>query len=343
MPKVMQILLTLACALLAGVLLDRLHVPGGMMMGAVIGACALNVGTGAAVMPEFSKTAAQIIAGAFIGSGICREDIRQMKAIIKPALILLPGLLMVNILIGLGIHWAAKIDLLTALLASAPGGLTDISIMASDMGADASVVLVLQFVRLMMGIGLFPIMIRLVAGRGNDVPDVKTKKKEEMRPDDVILTLIVAAVCGLTGKALPVPAGMISFAAVGCCVLACTTGRAKVPGLLRKGAQLLSGAYLGASMGAAEILQLTHLGIPALILVGMYTLSCFVLGGLLTRTGYFTRTEGMLAATPAGASDMALISADLGVNNVGIIVLQVMRLFAVILVFPSVLSFIARL
>lgn len=343
MPTVMHILLTIACALLAGALLDGLHVPGGMMVGAVIGACALNVGTGLAVMPECSKTAAQIIAGAFIGSGICREDIRQMKAIVKPALILLPGLLMVNILIGLSIHWVTKIDLLTALLASTPGGLTDISIMASDMGADAPVVLVLQFVRLIMGIGLFPIVIRLTAGRGNDVPDVKAKKKEKMQIADVLLTLFVASACGLMGRALPVPAGTISFAVMGCCVLACVTNRAKVPGAFRRWAQLLSGAYLGSSMGAAELLQLTHLGVPALILVGMYTLACFVLGGLLTKTGCFTRAEGMLAATPAGASDMALISADLGVNNVGIIVLQVMRLFAVILLFPSVLSFVAHL
>ncbi len=343
MTPVMRAALTMVCALLAGELLDRLRVPGGMMVGAVIGACALNVVTGKAAMPEFSKTAAQIVAGAFIGSGISREELRQMKAIIKPALVLLPGLLIVNILIGLGIHWTTKIDFLTALLSSAPGGMTDISIMASDMGADASVVLVLQFVRLMMGIGLFPIMIRLTAGCGNDVADVKSKGRGKMRAADVLLTLAVASVCGLIGKALPIPAGTISFATAGSCVLACTTGRAQVPALIRKGAQMLSGAYLGAGMGAAELLQLTHLGIPALILVSMYTLSCFVLGGLLTRMGCFTRTEGMLAATPAGASDMALISADLGVNNAGIIVLQVMRLLSVVLLFPSILSFVAHL
>ena len=40
---------------------------------------------------------------------------------------------------------------------------------------------------------------------------------------------------------------------------------------------------------------------------------------------------------------MALISADLGVSNVKLIVLQVLRLVVVVLVFPSILSFVVHL
>ena len=53
--------------------------------------------------------------------------------------------------------------------------------------------------------------------------------------------------------------------------------------------------------------------------------------------------EAMLAATPAGASDMALISADLGILNAKLIVLQVLRLITVVLVFPSILSVVVSL
>lgn len=38
--------------------------------------------------------------------------------------------------------------------------------------------------------------------------------------------------------------------------------------------------------------------------------------------------------TPAGASDMALISADLGVTNKAVIELQIIRMMVVISVFP---------
>ena len=78
----MTILYTLAIAALFGWVMDRLRVPGGMMIGAVIGACSFKILSGGAQMPAEAKIAAQIVAWAFIGSGIKREDIKQMKAIL---------------------------------------------------------------------------------------------------------------------------------------------------------------------------------------------------------------------------------------------------------------------
>ena len=345
MPQWGQLLLTLLCAFAVGALLDRVHLPGGMMVGAVIGACLLGVTTGQSLMPGPAKTLAQIIAGAFIGSGIRREDVREMRTILRPAMILLPCLLAVNIAAGLLIYATGTMDLMTALMCCVPGGISDIPMIAADMGADPSIVVTMQFVRLVLGIGVFPLMIRLVTGGGGQKEAaIQTKEKKAYRAQNVALTFAVAAVCGLIGKASPVPSGTMGFATLGSIVFACLLpGRAQMPRILRKGAQLLSGAYVGACIGAEQLLTMTRLGLPVLILVAGYTLACFILGGLMTLAGCFDRAEGMLAATPAGASDMALISADLGVQNAKLIVLQVLRLITVVLVFPSILSLVVHL
>ena len=342
----MQLLLTILCALAVGYLLDRIHLPGGMMIGAVIGACVLGVTTGQANMPGPAKTIAQIIAGAFIGSGITRDDVRQMKTVVRPALILIPCLLVINIISGLLIYQVSELDLMTALMCCVPGGISDIPMIAADMGADPSVVVTMQFIRLVLGIGCFPLMIRSVTGKDDagrrEV--IKTKKKKDFQAKYVVLTFAVAAVCGLIGKASPMPSGTMGFATLGSIAFACAfPGKAQMPRLLRKCAQLLSGAYVGASIGAAQLKLLSTLGLPVVILITGYTFGCFAIGYLLYRAGCFSRREGMLAATPAGASDMALISADLGVSNVKLIVLQVLRLVVVVLVFPSILSFVVHL
>ena len=344
MPQIAQILLTFACALAVGYLLDRLHMPGGMMVGAVLGSCLLGVLTQQSLMPSPAKTAAQIIAGAFIGSGIKREELREMRAILKPALILLPCLLLVNILAGLGVAATGDMDLMTAMMCCTPGGISDIPMIAADMGADPSIVVVMQFVRLVLGIGVFPLMIRFVTGTGQE-PAENEKKKENktFQAKHVLITLGVATVCGLIGKASPVPAGTMGFATLGSIVFACLYPKAQMPRTLRKLAQVLSGAYVGASVGLAQLMRLRTLGVPVLILVGAYTLACFAIGALLHRAGCFSRAEAMLAATPAGASDMALISADLGIRNAKLIVLQVLRLITVVLVFPSILSVVVGL
>lgn len=344
MPVWAQLMLTIACALIVGRTLDRLRVPGGMMIGGVIGACLLSVTTGQACMPGPAKTAAQIVAGAFIGAGITREDIREMRTIAGPALILLPCLLAVNIAAGLIIYAISDMDAITALMCCTPGGISDIPIIAADMGADAGIVVVMQFVRLVMGIGVFPLMIRCVTGgEGEKAEAAKKKTKKTYDAKNVLLTLAVATVCGLIGKASPVPAGTMGFATLGSIVFSCIYPKAQMPRALRKIAQLLSGAYVGASMGMGQIRMLGTLGLPVIVLIVAYTGACFGIGGLLQRAGCFNRTEGMLAATPAGASDMALISADLGVTNAKLVVLQVMRLITVVLVFPTVLHFVAAL
>ncbi len=345
MPLLAKILLTLACALAVGRLLDRLHVPGGMMVGAVIGACILGVFTGQAAMPAPAKTIAQIIAGAFIGSGIKREDLAEMRTILKPAAILIPCLLAVNIVAGLLIYKTGKMDLLTALMCCVPGGISDIPMIAADMGADPSIVVTMQFIRLVLGIGVFPILIKVVTGGdGKEVEAVKAKKKKTYQVSNVVLTFAVAAVCGLIGKISPVPSGTMGFATLGSIIFACTfPGRAQMPKLLRKLAQMLSGAYVGASIGAAQVRMLMTMGLPVLIIVCAYTFACFGIGFFLYKAGCFTRAEGMLAATPAGASDMALISADIGVQNAKLIVLQVMRLIIVVLFFPTILSIVVSL
>lgn len=346
MPQWCQLLLTILCALAVGYLLDRIHLPGGMMIGAVIGSCLLGVFTGQSHMPAPAKTVAQIIAGAFIGSGITREDVREMRTVVKPALILIPCLLLINITSGLLIYHVSELDLMTALMCCVPGGISDIPMIAADMGADPSVVVTFQFIRLVLGIGCFPLMIRFVTkeDNGEKTAAAGKKKKKEFKAQYVALTFAVAAICGLIGKASPMPSGTMGFATMGSIVFACAfPGKAQMPRILRKCAQLLSGAYVGASIGVQQLYLLTTLGLPALILITGYTAGCFVIGYLMYRTGCFTRREGMLAATPAGASDMALISADLGVQNAKLIVLQVLRLIVVVLVFPSILSFVVHL
>ena len=55
------------------------------------------------------------------------------------------------------------------------------------------------------------------------------------------------------------------------------------------------------------------------------------------------RREAMLAATPAGANDMALISGDLGVHSQDLNVLQIIRMIVVVSVFPQIVRLVVSL
>ena len=108
-------------------------------------------------------------------------------------------------------------------------------------------------------------------------------------------------------------------------------------------AQVLSGAYIGSSLGMEDLLDMRVLLLPIVLLVLGYGVVSFLVGGLLHRFFGFTLREGMLIATPAGANDMALISGDLDVHSPDVVVLQIVRMVIVISLFPQLIHLLVGL
>lgn len=78
--------------------------------------------------------------------------------------------------------------------------------------------------------------------------------------------------------------------------------------------------------------------VPIVAIVVLYTLNCFITGGIERKLFGYGRKEGMLIASPAGASDMALIMDDMGIRNPDVVILQTVRAIVAISVFPQVIN-----
>ena len=72
-------IITLIIGALVGYIFFKLKVPGGMMVGAIIGVSLFNVFTGIAYVPTGAKVVAQTIAGAYIGAGLEKGDVIRLK------------------------------------------------------------------------------------------------------------------------------------------------------------------------------------------------------------------------------------------------------------------------
>jgi membrane AbrB-like protein len=353
---ILHFFLTLACGCAVGLLVAKCKVPSGLMIGAIIGAALLNILLGAAYIPRPTKVVVQIIAGSFIGCSMKRSDVKRLPKIIKPMLIMLGGFFALNLVAGFVIHAISPLDWATAFMSAVPGGVSDTPIIASDMGADAPKVAVMQTVRLIFGLGVFPSLIlawdtRRLQPRGNATPQVAqeiieqgTKKspqsvvKEKRRASktrSVVATFGVTSIAGMLGRQLPIPAGTFIFAIVAALLLKLVFDFAYIPAWVRKCAQVLSGCYIGASIFLNDVLEMRFLVLPLLVIIAGYMANCYLTGKLIQRTCGFSRRESMLVTIPAGASDMALITADLGIENPDIMILQVIRLVAVMTLFPQ--------
>ncbi len=336
-----NLFLTLIIGLIGGYIFLKLKVPGGMMVGSIVFITLFNIKTDIIYMPSVAKTIAQIIAGAFIGSGIEKDDLVRLKYITKPALILLIGMLILNIVTGFLIYLTSPMDLVTSFMCSVPGGMSDIPLISADMGADSSKVAVMQFVRMVFGIGVFPTIISKVTKSKafiTDNEDSPVRVESNLKNNkNFILTIIIAAIFGIIGKISNIPSATMVFSMFSVIAFKLITNKAYLPKWVRKFAQMMSGAYIGSGIGMNEIFDMKVIILPAFILILTYLFGCFIIGKILNSKFNMPIREAMLASIPAGASDMALISADLGVQSTNLIVLQVIRLVVVISVFPQVI------
>ncbi len=334
--------LTLLLAFIIGSLFLKLKVPGGMMIGAIIGSGILGIGFEMAYMPSEARILAQMASGAFIGVGISRENLTNLKTLWKPTLVMLMMMLSLNVFMGFVLYWISDMDLITSLLSAVPGGMTDIPIIAEDMGANATQVALMQFCRMCAGLGIFPSLIKYV-GRNEENIDKGEMglKRAEYSHKGFALTIVIAFLGGIFGYFTGIPAGTLLFSLVAVVIFKLYIPTLTLPKFMVRTAQLLAGAYIGTAIGPDDLAFMPALIIPAIILVTGYFISCFIISAVLHKKFGFNLKEAMLCATPAGASDIVLISADIGVNSPDVVVLHFTRMLAAVSIFTQVCYLVA--
>lgn len=341
-------LLTLGLAIGMGWLFMRWKIPGGMLIGAMIVFAAMQVFTGNVGILNGTKEVAQVIAGSFIGASLTLYDLKRLPRLWKAFVVIIFGLIALNLGIGLLIASISNLSVVTSLFATIPGGMGTIPIISSDYGADPIVVTVMQFLRMVIGIGVFPsfvVKFNQRFGRAeNSKPTVKPKQTtEHQQPirSTVALLLVGVAAWGLAQFLPGVNLMVLALAAMA--VLKLTVGVDRLPILWRRLAQVLSGWYVGSQFYSEQLQTLIEIVVPALILIPTFLLGCFIIGYLVHRTQKMPLKDSMLASIPAGASDVVLILGDLNITNTDIVVLQVLRLVTVTSLFPQLVVWVSYL
>ena len=326
----------------------RLRVPAGLLVGSLIGAAALNMVLGVAWMPNEAKWFAQIMAGTFIACSLDGEAMKRIPKLVRPGILIVCGMLITNLISGFIVFWTTPIDLVTALMGTVPGGMSDVPLISADMGADLPKVATMQFSRLLVAVGIYPIFIRLWVAK-KDQPHTKkykdqyTEVKNSRHKLLTIYTLAVAIFSGSIGKSIGIPAGALVFSMLTILALRVLGVEVYMPKYLKRVAQILSGAYVGSVFGLTDLMEMRYLIGPIIISNVSYLVLCVIMGNILAKRFEMPLSEAMLATTPGGSSDMVLIASEMGVDSREVLVFQMLRLMAVVTLFPIIIRTIVQL
>ena len=161
--------LTALTGSVAGYLFHRWRLPGGAMVGAI-----LAVGTLHVSVPLLEPVAqdvriiAQIMIGIVIGASIKKEPLLLLRRYVPQITLVLVVILGAAVASGLLLAAYAGFDLLTALLATVPGGSADVTAAALDLNSDVAIVAAFQLIRQLT---IF-VVIAVVFGKAFDRGDV---------------------------------------------------------------------------------------------------------------------------------------------------------------------------
>ena len=153
---------TLAVGVIGGIVGYFSHLPAGTMSFAMAFVAFFNIKTQKAYMPIPLRKIIQTFGGALIGARVSLADVVALKTLVLPIILIIVGFCLMNILVGFFLYKTTKFSLSTALLSASPGGMSDISLMAEDLGANGPQVASMQFLRAIFIVGVYPLIIKLL-------------------------------------------------------------------------------------------------------------------------------------------------------------------------------------
>ena len=342
------------CIGVIGVWIARLiHLPVPYLLGAMIAIAAYNILTGAAYMPSWGKIVTQACSGIFIGLSLSRNDIRHLKDLLGPALILVGCFLVFTAAVGSIMYFVFGFDAATAYLICVPGGVVDVSLMAYDLGAEPAIVSFVQSFRVFFVYLVFPLIISWVGKRvpesnegrdplSADAAEISETWIDRIIPDQPLIKHIVTLAIGILGavigKKLGIPAGALSFSMLFAAVFHLFSHRAMFDKKYKKIVQIAAGALIAVGITMDTVRKLPSVIVPTAVLMICYVLFNFVIARLMSRTKKIDYVSAMFSSSPGGASDMALIASDLGGQSPKIAILQILRLISVYVLFPTLVK-----
>jgi len=150
---------TLAVGAFGGWTAYWLHVPAGPLVGSLLAVSVLRLAGGpVATVPTPARRVVQMVLGMMLGLSVSLSSVLTGRLLL-PAVVLTITIVVLSMGVAYVIMRATGWNWPTALLCAAPAGITEISLLADDMGYDATLVAAFHLVRVVTIVTLAPWLV----------------------------------------------------------------------------------------------------------------------------------------------------------------------------------------
>jgi membrane AbrB-like protein len=330
-------------AALAGFLAQRAGLPAGWLVGPML------VALGVALLwekhptvPRWGRTASLAVVGGVLASAFSPSVVPLILRHWLPVVLVVCGTLLLSLGAGRLLSVLVRIGRKTAALGTLPGAASGMLAMSDPLGADARVVALMQYTRVVVVVvsatlvgrfGLVPGTGSLPAsGQGLSAPPGGDNLLVQNVLVAYVLTALVAVLGAWAGTRFKLPAGAllgplvlgVGLEEIGVLHLAWPQG---VP----QAAYLVLGLWVGLLFDGDSVRRAGRLLPVVLLSVVGLVVACAALGWALSALTGIDGITAYLATTPGGIDSVAIVALGSGANAPLVLAVQMLRLLAVIL------------
>jgi membrane AbrB-like protein len=163
---VLPLVTTFVAAVAGAGLASLLKLPAAPLLGAMIGVAVVKVTSELTFeIPSVGRWVVYCAVGWLLGQTVTREALGALKSNVTPIVVVV----VLFVLFGLALAWGlwrfAGLDVHTALLATAPGGIAQIGVLSAEAKANVSLILSVHVLRVTSVIVLMSVGLKLMGGR----------------------------------------------------------------------------------------------------------------------------------------------------------------------------------
>jgi uncharacterized protein len=325
---------------LAGLFAQSAGLPAGWLVGPMLVALALALAWKEhPTVPRWGRTASLAVVGGMLAATFRPSVLPLVAGHWLPVTLVVGGTLFLSLGAGLLLSGLVRIDRKTAALGALPGAASGMLAMSDPLGADARLVALMQYTRVVVVVVTATLVGRLVAGAS---PQPISAQGLQAAPGGVDLlvqgtvptyavTVLVAILGALAGTRLRLPAGAllgplilgVALAELGVVYLAWPPG---VP----QAAYLVLGLWVGLLFDGASVKRAGRLFPFVLASAVGLVLACAVLGWALAALTGIDGMTAYLATTPGGIESVAIVALGTGADAPLVLAVQMLRLLAVV-------------
>jgi len=325
---------------LAGLFAQSAGLPAGWLVGPMLVALALALAWKEhPTVPRWGRTASLAVVGGMLAATFRPSVLPLVAGHWLPVTLVVGGTLFLSLGAGLLLSGLVRIDRKTAALGALPGAASGMLAISDPLGADARLVALMQYTRVVVVVVTATLVGRLVAGAS---PQPISAQGLQAAPGGVDLlvqgtvptyavTVLVAVLGALAGTRLRLPAGAllgplilgVALAELGVVYLAWPPG---VP----QAAYLVLGLWVGLLFDGASVKRAGQLFPFVLASAVGLVLACAVLGWALAALTGIDGMTAYLATTPGGIESVAIVALGTGADAPLVLAVQMLRLLAVV-------------